>query len=237
MYNLSNFKLSERSLQFALVLVFFCLFIGSENNFLSASQINFTERSKNQEKCTGDMDCYQKVLNVVFPKKSEDFGRHREKARLVLRYLPSFDGEMQINVSLFADGKLSGEVFHLPAKSSSIHSKLSEIRIVRGKESDRNPDRDSVDYLASKIQIVKTIIDDQKILHNLYSPLTSHCFYLTANESIVLDSEICELWYETLSESYHFKINLSNKGKEHAIQRSQLFAQVQSAIVQALPDR
>jgi hypothetical protein len=142
-------------------------------------------------------EIYRKALDTIFPRHFLSAQGWRAEACLTLRFMPSFGSEAQINLVKHVDGSIEATVFELPKGSESL--------IARLRESQKK--REDLWKTVEKVTVEKRIIAATEKLRHLFQQLALIQVPAKLASSITLDGVRFELWYETVSSSYHYSLS------------------------------
>jgi hypothetical protein len=138
------------------------------------------------------LDTYEKVLNIIFPRDEDDFSDPSKKYSLILRFLPAFEREYQINITKRWDGSVT--VIKHAVREKSLEVQLQRILEQTGRE--------DAEEMAKLIKVDKLEIKTPltKVIKRFFTlPLS-----LESDVRLVADGARYELWFGTSVNDAHF---------------------------------
>lgn len=143
-------------------------------------------------------DNYRRVLDAVFPRNGGNFLKENKDFTLILRFLPSFGVESQINVTKFNDGKLEVITYNLPKDSQSISKQIDELL-----ESNKST---GIEELAKRIKIEKQTVKDTKKINELLRRYQALRFSPQLDTALTLDGTRFDIWYDSVSNQSYYSL-------------------------------
>ncbi len=147
-------------------------------------------------------ETYQKVLDIIFPRDYSEFDGWENEARLSLRYKPSFDREMQINLVKLANGRVGAVIYTLPKESVNIWEQLNKM-LRKGKQEDAKE-------MAKEIAVNKEVVNDSAEMRRLFNQFIAMSIPIKLENTITLDGIRFELWFKTGLSEYYFSFEVSD---------------------------
>jgi hypothetical protein len=159
-------------------------------------------QKKEEGERPNSIQAYEQALDVVFPRGYRGTKGILIIATLTMRFRPSFNNEMQLNIVKYIDGSTEAEIHTLPEGSESVSSILETARKSTG-----NGD---LKKIAGSIAVEKRSMGDAETLRQIFRQLSMMQIPAHLSSSITLDGARYELWYKGGSDSYYYSLTNGN---------------------------
>lgn len=159
-------------------------------------------------------ETYRRVLEIIFPRDSDNFSDQTKEFALTLRFSPSGEAGSQINITKYSDGRLEVITYTLPRRSGSISEQLNAIL--------RETGRENVEEMARRLNVQRRMVNDTRRVRELLGRFAALRVSPQLDTSITLDGTSFQLWYEAVSnESYYSLVGgePSQDRADHALVR------------------
>lgn len=145
---------------------------------------------------------YQEVLDILFPR---DETLVEKEFTLVLRFMPSFDAESQLNVAKYRDGRIEAVLFTI-SNNKNVHYQLVDLRKQTGRE--------DPEFLAKAIPVDKRVITrPARVWLRLRDRFGAVRFSPRFDTRLYIDPTRYDLWYKSVSNQAHFSLADTDTGK------------------------